>query len=213
MVFCFFRLHGSPCRGSAWERSNRRPDFPFPAHCLLTSPPRYYLGWPERPDIKVVFQTSLLLRGTGRAVFKRGCVAIYQQATVRHESLLEVFASGKGRNCSIFGVYYNELLWVIWNNRSCSASREKLLNSSLVRDCKVEGDPVLGLQVLAIITTFIFVFFYSSCRQRWDCKVKIQSWELSRPEPDPGLKPSASSGPRRWSGRHLPAGTCITSSW
>lgn len=49
-------------------------------------------------NIKVIFPPLLLLRGAGKGVLKSNCVAINQQATVRHQSFLEFFASGKGRN-------------------------------------------------------------------------------------------------------------------
>lgn len=48
---------------------------------------------------------------------------------------------------------------MIWKNRFCLASREKLLNSSVVRDCKAEGDSVLGLQMLASYHNGIFLSF------------------------------------------------------
>lgn len=119
------------------------------------------------------FPPWLLLRGTGRNVLKSSCVAINQQATVRHQFLLDFFASGNERNSNIFGVYYSKFFWVIRKSRSCLELKEKLLNSSAVRDCKAEGDLVLGLQMLSTITAFSFLSFHSSCRQRWDCKVKI----------------------------------------
>lgn len=45
---------------------------------------------------------------------------------------------------------------MIRKNRFCLASREKLLNFLAVRDCKVEGDLVLELQMLVTIMAFFF---------------------------------------------------------
>lgn len=47
---------------------------------------------------------------------------------------------------------------MIWKNRSCLALRERLLNSLVVRDHKVECDPALGLQMRATVTAFFFSF-------------------------------------------------------
>jgi len=79
------------------------------------------------------FLPLLLLRRTGKAAFRTGCVAAYQQGTVRHQSLLEFCAPGEGESSGIIEFTTMSCSEGYGKNRSCLALREKLLNSLVVK--------------------------------------------------------------------------------